>query len=73
LEDSDGKKLAFRRNVPRMSTAMLAAEMVAAGHIGEADGFRVYDAATPARVRQAEWNVALIRATAALPPAESES
>jgi hypothetical protein len=68
LEDRDGKKLAARRKVPRLSTAMLAAEMVAAGHLGESDGFAVYDAATPPNVGQPEWRTALGRARAALPP-----
>jgi hypothetical protein len=36
-------------------------------------GFRVYDAATPAGVGQAEWHAAVMRASAALPPAGSAS
>lgn len=71
LEDADGKALARRRNVPRMSTAMLAAEMVAAGQVAESEGFGVYDAATPTGVGRAEWSAALARAIAALPPSPS--
>jgi hypothetical protein len=67
LDDGDGKKLARARGVPRLSTAMLAAEMVACNAIGEPEGFSVYDAATPDHVGQAEWLKALERAAAALP------
>jgi hypothetical protein len=67
LEDADGKKLAVRRQVPRLSSAMLAAEMVAVGAIGEPEGFTVYDAATPAHVGRREWADALKRAKGALP------
>lgn len=70
LEDQDGKRLTVRRGVPRLSTAMLAAEMVAVEHFSKADGFGVYDAATPAHVGVPEWNAALSRARDALcPPA----
>jgi hypothetical protein len=65
LEDSDGKRLAKRRNVPRMSTAILAAEMVAMGHLTDELGFTVYDIATPDNVGQGEWRRAVAEATAA--------
>jgi hypothetical protein len=68
LEDADGKRLAARRGVPRLSTAMLAAEMVAVEFFGEDEGFRVYDAATPADVGEDEWKAALSRARAELRP-----
>ena len=68
LDDGDGKRLARARRVPRLSTAMLAAEMVASNAIGEAEGFRVYDAATPDGVGQAEWFGALQRAATHLVP-----
>jgi hypothetical protein len=67
LEDRDGKVLAAQRAVPRMSTAMLAAEMVAVRAVGEAEGYAVFDAATPKGVGQSEWKQALKRAQAALP------
>lgn len=67
LEDHDGKALARRRRVPRMSTAMLAAEMVAVGFITEPEGYGVYDAATPDHVGKPEWHDALRRARAVVP------
>jgi len=77
LEDAEGKALALRRNVPRLSTAMLAAEMVAAGYIGEPKGFAVYDAATPRHVGQPEWQPALARArtaaASAAPPSSGQA
>ncbi len=71
LEDHEGKRLALRRQVPRLSTAMLAAEMVAVSHIGESEAFAVYDAATPPHVGEAEWPAALARARQAIPAAAS--
>ena len=50
LDDIDGKHLARKRAVPRMSTAILAAEMVATKHITDDVGFKVYDLATPDHV-----------------------
>lgn len=67
LEDSDGKKLATRRKVPRMSTAILAAEMVAMEHLTDELGFAVYDIATPDGVGENEWTRAVREARAALP------
>ncbi|MEZ5121169.1 MAG: hypothetical protein R2736_06285 [Solirubrobacterales bacterium] len=68
LEDRDGKALAGRRGVPRMSTAMLASEMVATGAISEPEGYCVFDLATPPGIGKADWNAALQRAQAVLPP-----
>jgi hypothetical protein len=75
LEDHEGKALALKRRVPRLSTAMLAAETVAVGAIGKPEGFAVYDAATPPPVGNAEWTDALARAGAAVPavPAVSKA
>jgi hypothetical protein len=67
LEDLDGKKLARKRNVPRISTAILAAEMVAAEHITDDLGFRVYDLATPDQVGEADWKKVVAEARAAAP------
>jgi hypothetical protein len=69
LEDHEGKALALKRHVPRLSTAMLAAEMVALGAIAEPEGFAVYAAATPPHVGKKEWADALKRARAAVPGA----
>jgi predicted nucleic acid-binding protein len=66
LDDHDGRRLAAKRAVPRLSTAMLAAEMVAVGAIGESEGHAVYDVATPPAVGQHDWDAALLRARAAL-------
>ncbi|MGB7160175.1 MAG: hypothetical protein WBD40_19060 [Tepidisphaeraceae bacterium] len=73
LDDNDGKRLARARNVPRLSTAMLAAEMVACNAIGEPEGFKVYDAATPDGIGQNQWLNALARAAAVVPPTEASS
>jgi hypothetical protein len=67
LEDLDGKKLARKRQVPRMSTAVLAAEMVATGHLTDELGFKVYDLTTPDHVGKADWKRAVAEAKAAVP------
>jgi hypothetical protein len=69
LEDRDGKALAKQRQVPRMSSAMLAAEMTAANAIEEDVGYAVFDAATPTGVGRTEWERALAEARAAITPA----
>lgn len=68
LEDLEGKKLARKRQVPRISTAILAAEMVAAGHLTDELGFKVYDLTTPDHVGIAEWKRAVAEAKSAIPP-----
>jgi len=73
LEDKDGKALALKRGVPRLSTAMLAAEMVAVGAITEPEGYGVYDAATPPHVGKSEWAAARARARAAVASAARSS
>jgi predicted nucleic acid-binding protein len=72
LEDADGKQLARRRNVPRMSTAVLAAEMAAMDHLTDDLGFAVYDIATPDGVGRNEWQRAVTEAKAARPAAPAE-
>jgi predicted nucleic acid-binding protein len=66
LDDRDGRTLSRRRNVPRLSTAMLVAEMVVVGAMAESTGFAVYDAATPPHVGEREFAGALSRTRAAL-------
>lgn len=66
LEDADGKRLARRRGVPRISTAMLAVEMAVTEHVAQDEAFKVYDQATPNGVGEAEWAAALERAKAEL-------
>ncbi len=66
LDDHDGKRLAARRDVPRLSTAMLAVEMVIVDAIEESAGWAVYDAATPTHVGAAEFAAALSRTRAVL-------
>lgn len=43
LEDDFGKRLCRRRGVPRLSTAQLAAEMVATGAFTEEEGYAVWE------------------------------
>ena len=73
LEDLDGKQLAKKRHIPRISTAILAAEMVAMGYLTDELGFKVYDLATPAHVGKPEWARAVAEAKAALPPSGTAS
>lgn len=47
IDDRGGKALASARGLPTISTAILAAEMVARGVLKTAEGFSVYDLATP--------------------------
>lgn len=68
IEDEFGKRICARRNVPRMSTAQLAAEMVAAGALDEESGFRVFDLATPPEAGYKAFVEAVERARDALPP-----
>jgi len=66
MDDELGKKLCRMRGVDRLSTAQLAAEMVAAGGVYEASGFGVFDAATPAHVGRPAFDDAVVRAKVAL-------
>lgn len=59
MEDDFGKRICARRNIPRMSTALLAAELVAAGALDVESGFTVFDVATPAHVGKPEFESAL--------------
>jgi hypothetical protein len=46
--------------IPSVNSAVIAAEMVVRGQLSEADGFQVYDVATPPHVGAAEWNQLMI-------------
>src|SRR5262249_7996378 len=47
MDDALGKRLCQHRGVPRLSSAQLAAEMVAAGALDAEAGYTVFDLATP--------------------------
>jgi len=54
------------RGVDRISTAQLAAEMVASGSFDEASGFAVFDIATPSHVGRTAFDEAVARAKTGL-------
>jgi hypothetical protein len=62
MDDRLGVELCRFRKIPRISTAQLAAEMVAAEALDAEAGFAVYDIATPDGVGRAEFAAALARA-----------
>lgn len=66
MEDRLGKQLCKLRGVPRLSTAQLVAEMVAADAVGEVEGFAAFDHATPEHVGRTEFEAARGRAAKAL-------
>ncbi len=66
VDDRLGKDLCRMRGVDRISTAQLAAEMVAFGSFDEASGFAVFDIATPRQVGRPAFDEAVTRAKAAL-------
>jgi hypothetical protein len=66
MDDTLGKRLCQHRGVSRLSSAQLAAEMVAAGALDEDSGYAVFDTATPAGVGRREYHQAVERARAAL-------
>ena len=62
IDDDWGSDLASRTyGLAVMSTARLALEMVVLGALSEADGFRVFDSATPSEVGRERFDVALRR------------
>lgn len=67
IDDGDGRKLAHLRRVPTLSTTNLAAEMVVAGKLDEADGKTIYLSVQriPA-LTEAGWNNALAAYRAAM-------
>ncbi len=66
MDDDLGKRLCRMRSVPRLSTAQLAAEMVAADGLEREAGYGVFDAATPARAGRSDFEEAVSRARSAL-------
>lgn len=66
VDDQLGKDLCRMRGVDRLSTAQLAAEMVAASALDEASGFSVFDIATPSRVGRPAFDEAVACAKTAL-------
>jgi hypothetical protein len=55
MEDRLGKRLCQLRSLPRLSTAQLIAEMVAFEAVGEEEGLRTFEHATPAGVGRPEF------------------
>ena len=66
MDDRLGKRLCQLRGVPRLSTAQLIAEIVAAGAVGEPEGLAAFEHATPAGVGRAEFRIAVDTAATAL-------
>lgn len=66
MDDALGKRLCQHRGVPRLSSAQLAAEMVAAGALDEEAGYEVFEVSTPDGVGPTEFQQAVERARAAL-------
>lgn len=64
MDDHLGKQLCRERGIPRLSSAQLCAEMVAAEELDDDTGLRVFDAATPEGVGLAEFGEAVRRARA---------
>ena len=59
IDDQFGKALARRREIPRLSTAQLALEMVVEGHLAEDEGFAVFDCSTPADAGRSDYERAV--------------
>ena len=66
IDDELGKRLCRMRGIDRLSTAQLAAEMVAAAAFDSASGFAVFDIATPSHVGRPAFDEAVARAKTAL-------
>ena len=61
VDDDLMKPYFVRRRMPRMSSALVAAEMTASGHIDEIDGLRTYELATPFGIGEVEFRLAVAR------------
>ena len=68
MEDRLGKRLCEMRGVPRISTAQLVAEMVAAGVVGEPEGIAAFDHCTPQGIGNDEFERAVAVARTFLSP-----
>jgi hypothetical protein len=55
MEDRLGKRLCQMRGVPRLSTAQLVAEMVAAAILGEPEGLAAFEHCTPGGIGKSEF------------------
>lgn len=66
MDDELGKRLCRTRNVARLSSAQLAAEMVAAAALDDETGLRVFDVATPRGVGRPDFDSSVERARNAL-------
>jgi hypothetical protein len=66
MEDGLGKRLCRTRDLPRLSSAQLAAEMVVANAMDPESGYTVFEIATPDGVGRAEFDQAVARAREAL-------
>ena len=66
MEDLFGKTICARRNIPRVSSAHLVAEMVAASALDEDTGFAVYDMATPPHIGHSRYVKTVAEAREAL-------
>lgn len=62
MEDRLGKRLCQMRNVPRLSTAQLVAEMVASGIVGEPEGLPAFEHCTPDGTGKIEFDLAVVTA-----------
>ena len=60
MDDGDARRIGRANGIPSVNSAVIAAEMVVRGQLSEADGFQIYDVATPPHVGAAEWNQLMI-------------
>jgi predicted nucleic acid-binding protein len=60
MDDGDARRIGRANGIPSVNSAVIAAEMVVRGQLGEPDGFQVYDVATPPQVGTAEWKQLMI-------------
>jgi hypothetical protein len=56
MDDRDARRIGRANGIPSVSSAVIAAEMVVRGQLSDADGFQIYDVATPPHVGASEWN-----------------
>jgi hypothetical protein len=60
MDDGDARRIGRASGIPSVNSAVIAAEMVVRSQLSDADGFQVYDVATPPHVGAAEWNQLMI-------------
>lgn len=66
MEDRLGKRLCQMRGVPRLSTALLVAELVASGVVGEPEGLAAFEHCTPTGIGKSEFEHSVATASAML-------